>query len=107
MKRGTPIYYAQVKTPRGLPPIARVLVGVYAHPGRRPKTHRILFPHTRFGLDVNEHWMTDDIHHAAALLQKRVNEEIAHHRYQIELLELARHEQLNTLVIAWPTKKLP
>lgn len=105
MKSGDLVYYAQVKTPLGLPPTARVLAGRYSKVARYPGMHRVMFDHTPYGLDCHEHWLTPDPISARDLLIARATQEITRHEYQIRLLKQAMQDFDKTLLIHWPPPK--
>lgn len=99
---GTVVFYAQVKQPRDLPPVARVLMGKVLRPSRLADHTRVSFPHARRGLDVETAWLVRSPEAATQLLRSRILVEIRALTYRVRLLRHAWKKSADNLLIVWP-----
>lgn len=107
LKSGEQLYYAQLIDRPPAYPTARILVGWYSKPAKKPGIHRLLFKHAKLGLDVQEKWLTRDPEKAAILLQTRVAEAADWHRFHATLLDEALSQFAENPFIAWPDEIKP
>jgi hypothetical protein len=106
-KRGETLYYAQVKTPKGKPPTARIVEATFYGAGRRVGEFRLNVSHAKFPIDADHRWCDRNPDVALALLWQRIQHAIKAHEYQIDqLLHAGAHLQ-NSVMIIWPEKELP
>lgn len=100
MHPATPIYYAQLITPRAGHPTARVLI--CTHIRTQPDGRlRLKTPHTKWGLAAPKQHTTTDPTDAQRLLTRRVGEEIDRHVTAIRDLKSALRRHNATCQIAF------
>lgn len=106
-KPGEILYYAQLIDRPPTFPTARLLRGFYSKPGRRPGTHRVLFHHTKFGLDCAAAHLSRDPEIAHGLVATRLQNLLAWYAQRQTAIVQAQREFLQQTFIAWPAEAPP
>jgi len=107
MKRGDPLYFAQIRVPRHHPPVVRLVVGAYYGPHKNGRDHRITVRHARFPIDAKSAACSENLQTAQRLLAVELETAIAHHRTAISQLQEAHAAYMATAALAWPSTPTP